>query len=198
MLKRMANLLLFLLIAVGILLFYNFYSTQVEQTNSLTNLFPQKDAPMPVKLHPLVEDKTNELVAVMADVGITVVITEGFRSIEEQDALYEKGRTAEGDIVTHAKGGESFHNFGLAVDFALKTPDGGVIWDMEYDGNGNAKADWMEVVKAAKKLGFEWGGDWQHFKDYPHLQMSLGLTIHDLQRGMRPDADEQWLENSEV
>ncbi|MFP9170447.1 M15 family metallopeptidase, partial [Enterococcus faecalis] len=23
----------------------------------------------------------------------------------------------------------------------------------------------------AKTLGFEWGGDWKRFKDYPHLEM---------------------------
>ncbi|MDR7245749.1 hypothetical protein J2W47_004872 [Priestia megaterium] len=43
---------------------------------------------------------------------------------------------------------------------------------MEYDGNNNNKSDWMEVVAIAKNLGFEWGEDWQGFKDYPHFQMS--------------------------
>jgi len=43
---------------------------------------------------------------------------------------------------------------------------------MEYDGNNNNQSDWMEVVDIAKNLGFEWGGDWQGFKDYPHFQMS--------------------------
>ena len=104
----------------------------------------------------------------------------------EQDRLYEKGRTAGGNIVTYAKGGESYHNFGLAVDFALKTAEGDVIWDMKYDRNGNSRADWMEVVNIAKELGFEWGGDWPQFKDYPHLQMDFGLSIADLQNGARP------------
>ncbi len=38
----------------------------------------------------------------------------------------------------------------------------------------------------AKELGFEWGGDWDHFKDYPHLEMRFGLTINELKRGKRP------------
>ncbi len=42
---------------------------------------------------------------------------------------------------------------------------------MEYDGNQNGKSDWLEVVEIAKTLGFEWGGDWKRFKDYPHLEM---------------------------
>lgn len=66
---------------------------------------------------------------------------------------------------------ESYHNYGLAIDFALQKKDGSIIWDMEYDGNQNGKSDWLEVVEIAKTLGFEWGGDWKRFKDYPHLEM---------------------------
>jgi peptidoglycan L-alanyl-D-glutamate endopeptidase CwlK len=88
--------------------------------------------------------------------------------------------------VTNAQGGESYHNYGLAIDFALRTPEGDVVWDMERDDNGNGQADWMEVVELAKELGFTWGGDWANFPDYPHLQMDFGLSINDLKRGKRP------------
>lgn len=137
-------------------------------------------------LHPELAYYTNLLVERAEEEGIRVVITDDFRSFHEQNKLYEKGRSGDGTIVTHAKAGESFHNFGLAVDFALTTPEGEVLWDLNYDGNGNSRSDWMEVVEIAKGLGFEWGGDWKHFKDYPHLQMDFGLSIHDLQRGKRP------------
>ncbi|WP_284037899.1 MULTISPECIES: M15 family metallopeptidase [Neobacillus] len=147
-----------------------------------------KDGPMPTDLHPVVKERANLLIQQAAKKGIVVVITDGFRSAEEQDSLYEQGRTTEGAVVTHAKGGESYHNYGLAIDFALKTPSGDVVWDREYDRNGNSKSDWTEVVQMAKKLGFEWGGDWAKFKDYPHLEMNFGLTIADLQNGERPDS----------
>lgn len=124
------------------------------------------------ELHPVVEEKKNKLVQQASDQGISIVITEGFRSKEEQDKLYAKGRTEEGNIVTYSKGGQSYHNYGLAIDFAIQLKDGRVIWDMKYDGNNNNQSDWMEVVDIAKNLGFEWGGDWQGFKDYPHFQMS--------------------------
>ncbi|MBS4213886.1 M15 family metallopeptidase [Bacillus sp. FJAT-29953] len=143
---------------------------------------------MPTDLHPVVKERANLLIQQAAKKGIVVVITDGFRSAEEQDSLYEQGRTTEGAVVTHAKGGESYHNYGLAIDFALKTPSGDVVWDREYDRNGNSKSDWTEVVQMAKKLGFEWGGDWAKFKDYPHLEMNFGLTIADLQNGERPDS----------
>lgn len=143
-------------------------------------------APMPTELHPVVRERSSQLIQQAADSGIVIVITDDFRSAEDQDRLYEQGRTAAGNIVTNARGGESFHNFGLAIDFAIKTPSENIIWDRQYDGNQNGKPDWDEVVILAKALGFEWGGDWAQFKDYPHLQMNFGLTLADLQNGKRP------------
>ncbi|WP_042460490.1 M15 family metallopeptidase [Neobacillus dielmonensis] len=141
---------------------------------------------MPTGLNPIVKERSEQLIQQAAKKGIVVVITDGFRSADDQDKLYKQGRTTEGSIVTHAKGGESYHNYGLAIDFALETPSGEVVWDMDYDRNQNAKSDWTEVVQIAKKLGFDWGGDWAKFKDYPHLEMNFGLTIADLQTGERP------------
>ncbi|WP_272945308.1 M15 family metallopeptidase [Paenibacillus gorillae] len=144
------------------------------------------------KLHPIVAAKKDELVAQTAKIGITILITDGMRTSEEQDRLYEQGRSKSGPIVTNVRGGESYHNYGLAIDFALRTvEDNSVVWDMEYDGNGNGKADWMEVVAIAKKLGFTWGGDWKNFRDYPHLQMDFGYSIADLKRGKRPPAKQK-------
>lgn len=171
--KWVGNLFFLLILVILAILFYK-----------ESNIY--KSVPMPTELHPLVKERSNQLIQQAAKKGIVIVITDDFRSAEDQDRLYEKGRTTGGTIVTHAKGGESYHNFGLAVDFALKTPAGKLIWDMKYDGNKNGKADWTEVVEMAKALGFEWGGDWPQFKDYPHLQMDFGLSISELQRGERP------------
>lgn len=154
---------------------------------NLLNRLTMDSADLPTELHPIVKERSNQLIQQSAAKGIVVLITDDFRSAEDQDRLFEQGRTAEGNIVTHARGGESFHNFGLAIDFAIKTPSENVIWDMQYDGNQNGKSDWDEVVEIAKALGFEWGGDWPQFKDYPHLQMNFGLTLADLQNGKRPD-----------
>nr|WP_235852104.1 M15 family metallopeptidase [Niallia nealsonii] len=166
-----------MLIIIGVLLVV-FWKQHKEKELSKT--------PLPTSLHEIIVGKRDLLVSQALDKGIQVVIIEGFRSVEEQDALYNKGRTEEGAIVTHAKGGESYHNYGLAIDFALLNNSGTTIWDMEYDGNENGRSDWMEVVDIAKSLGFEWGGDWANFKDYPHLQMDFGLSIAELQKGKRP------------
>ena len=134
--------------------------------------------------------KQAELLLVNANKRLTkykMIITHGYRSIQEQNEIYSQGRTKKGSIVTNAKGGQSMHNYGLAIDFCLVTPDGkNAIWDTYTDFDKDGKPDWAEVVEEAMKLGFEWGGDWKGFKDSPHLQMTGELTLKDLQSGKRP------------
>ncbi|OMD19946.1 hypothetical protein BJP48_31600 [Paenibacillus odorifer] len=140
-----------------------------------------------VGLHPVVLAAATVLIERCYARGVPIVITQGLRTIAEQDALYSQGRTKSGSIVTNAKGGYSYHNFGLAVDFVLLLPNGSsVSWDMNRDYNENNIKDWIEVVEEAKKLGFDWGGDWTSFKDYPHFQMVFGLTLTQLRAGSKP------------
>ncbi|NOU82677.1 hypothetical protein GC101_27830 [Paenibacillus sp. LMG 31459] len=138
-------------------------------------------------LHPVLLAGATELIRRSYARGIPILITQGMRTIAEQNALYAQGRTKKGAIVTNAKGGSSYHNYGLAIDFALLLPDGkSVSWDMKRDGDGDKLADWQEVAQEAKKLGLEWGGDWSSFKDYSHLQMTFGLTTAELRAGKHP------------
>lgn len=138
-------------------------------------------------LLPVVAAATSALIDRCYARGVPIVITQGLRTIAEQDALYAQGRTKPGKIVTNARGGYSYHNFGVAIDFALLLPDGkSVSWDMARDGDGDKIADWNEVVAVAKELGFAWGGDWTSFKDYPHFEMTFGLTTAQYRAGKRP------------
>ncbi|GAA5416682.1 hypothetical protein Pryu01_01720 [Paraliobacillus ryukyuensis] len=71
-------------------------------------------------------------------------------------------------------------NFGLSVDYFLVSNDGKkAIWDVNKD--------WRRVAAVGKSLGFEWGGDWSSFKDYPHLQMPGGLSLSQLRSGKKPN-----------
>ncbi|MDE4084781.1 M15 family metallopeptidase [Planococcus maritimus] len=171
--------LLFLFI-LGAFLFI-WIEREIEERNE------RSGRPLPTGLHPIIESKRDQLIAQAEEIGIEILITDGFRSVEEQNDIHAQGRTRGGNIVTYAEGGESYHNYGLAIDFALRLPDGSVVWDIQRDGNGNGRPDWFEVADIAKELGFEWGGDWARFKDYPHLQLDFGLSIRQLQDGYRPE-----------
>ena len=45
------------------------------------------------ELNPIVAEKKDELIQLANDKGIPVIITAGFRSLAEQNELYEKGRS---------------------------------------------------------------------------------------------------------
>lgn len=106
--------------------------------------------------------------ATAATFGCDYIGIEGHRTWEEQDALYKQRPK-----VTNAAGGYSNHNFGIAMDF-------GVFRGKSYlDAANKALADQVHSACAvhARKLGFDWGGDWPRFKDFPHYEISTGLTL---------------------
>jgi hypothetical protein len=106
---------------------------------------------------------------VQNELCIKLRVAQALRTIQEQDALYAQGRSKPGIIVTNAKGGESKHNFGKAIDVYMVNCDGTI------DLN-NRVPD--KVAKIGKEEGLEWGGDWTKknkkgkvFKDYPHFEI---------------------------
>lgn len=97
--------------------------------------------------------------------GKAAKIISGTRSYAEQNALFRQGRFGNaGPIVTNARGGQSWHNFGLAWDIGL------------FPGGAYATADgpYEQVAPIAKVSGLEWGGDWRSFRDVPHYQVATG------------------------
>jgi peptidoglycan L-alanyl-D-glutamate endopeptidase CwlK len=140
-------------------------------------------------LHPKVRDEVKQLIE-NAEAGLpanmAVRIVQGLRTIDEQNALYAQGRTKPGSIVTNAKGGSSFHNYGLAIDFAILTDKDGngsfedLSWDIKRDNDKDGTADWLEVVKVFEAAGWSWGGKWSSIKDYPHLEKTFGYTWRQL------------------
>jgi peptidoglycan L-alanyl-D-glutamate endopeptidase CwlK len=100
------------------------------------------------------------------------------RTFAEQNVLYAQGRTKPGKIVTNAKGGLSYHNYGMAIDIVL-IANGAASWDSGKDFDADGKADWMEVVSIFKQFGWEAGIDWK-FRDAPHFQKSLGYSVRQL------------------
>jgi len=133
-----------------------------------------------LKLHPAVRNEAKQVIEnaeLLFPENIRIRIVQGLRTIAEQDALFNKVPK-----VTKAKGGQSYHNYGLAVDFALlydKDKNGTfeeLSWDAAKDFDKDGKADWNEVVNEFEKHGWEWGGKWRTFKDLPHVQKTFGYT----------------------
>lgn len=110
---------------------------------------------------------------VAASMGCDYVMISGQRSWADQDALYAQGRTKPGPVVTKARGGYSNHNFAIAGDY-------GVFRGKSYLDNADTKLAAQvhaAVAVHARRLGFEWGGDWKGLKDFPHFEISTGLSM---------------------
>ncbi len=122
------------------------------------------------KFRPLAIAAWQEAQAAMP-ANVQIIVIQGLRTFAESDALYAQGRTAPGPIVTNAPAGASYHNYGLAFDFAMVT---------------NGKDDyivgpnWMKVVAIMKNHGMTWGGDFPNLKDDPHFENRFGYNWRDL------------------
>lgn len=142
------------------------------------------------RLHPLVANRGESFIRLAHScLDLEVRLTSGYRSAKEQNALYAQGRSEPGQVVTNAKAGQSYHNYGLAVDFVI-IHNNKTDYDLNSDRNRNDIPDWQELGELGKALGFEWGGEWNSFPDYPHLQMDFDLSIRQLAAGKRPDEKE--------
>ena len=115
------------------------------------------------RLSPAMSTKADALLSALDAAGVPVVVTDGFRSSSEQDALYAQGRTAPGSKVTNARGGESAHNFGDALDVAPINAAGFPHWPEDA-------ALWERIGAAGERLGLVWGGRWST-PDRPHFEV---------------------------
>ncbi len=138
---------------------------------SVVNLNSQRLA----RVNPSLARLGRRMVDCCAEAGISILITQGLRTSQEQDALYAQGRTAPGRIVTNARGGQSWHNFGLAFDIVVLDSIGKADWDSSHP-------NWARAAAIGKSLGLEWGGDWKSFKDTPHFQQVGDLTLADCRK----------------
>lgn len=118
--------------------------------------------------------------AFLSPKGVTVEVISGLRSWAAQAALYAQGRTKPGRIVTKARPGSSWHNYGLAIDLGLFKS--GVYLDEKKP----AEADklYAEIGKIAAAHGIEWAGNWKSFTESPHFQITFGKTLAELREKM--------------
>lgn len=120
-------------------------------------------------VHPMLAEKVRKVCYAMAMLGFEMIVTGGLRTTAQQQALYAKGRTAPGEIVTNADGVTHTSNhqakvdgYGHAVDCAFMV-DGKASW---AESN-----PWALYGAMATALGLRWGGDWSAIVDRPHVEM---------------------------
>lgn len=134
-------------------------------------------------LHPAVRQLFSDFITECENtLNVTLRVVQGLRTFEEQDAIYAQGRTKPGAIVTNARAGSSYHNYGLAVDL-VELKDGQANWNFKY----------KLLQPIARKYGLTWGADWdndgltkadgdkdEHLVDMPHFQMTYGKRWQEL------------------
>jgi peptidoglycan L-alanyl-D-glutamate endopeptidase CwlK len=123
-------------------------------------------------LNPRVATICRQFIKKCADAGITVKITSTYRDNAYQNSLFAQGRSKPGKIVTFARGGQSWHNYRLAFDFAVVH---------------NGKIDWgdRKSYLAARQIGVALGLEGLSF-ELAHLQARGGLTLAQAAAGKKP------------
>lgn len=99
--------------------------------------------------------------------GYTLRVSSDFRSLEEQEEIYQQGRTVDGHIISEAPPGRSIHNYGYAVDIVDR-------W-RGFD------IDWDNLHEIGTYCGLE-----HDMEDRPHFELRGGLSTYDFEAGMRP------------
>lgn len=89
------------------------------------------------------------------DNNIEILITETIRTRQKQAEYVARGSS---------RTMRSWHLVGQALDFVPITSTGGTDYNAYY------RPDIQKAIVEAKRLGFEWGGDWKGGWDKPHLE----------------------------
>ena len=122
-------------------------------------------------LHEAMQHKVWQAYDELEMIGEDCLLVSGFRTKEEQDALYAQGRWMPGQIVTDMRGGSSFHNYGLAIDVVAVGPLG-------LEMSQRTKLEWAAAgryetyARIFQSCGFKWGFQmWG--TDKPHFQYTV-------------------------
>lgn len=131
------------------------------------------------KAHPKIRKELQELYIECNNKlpkGVRLRFASVYRTPSEQTALFNQKPK-----VTNSRAFQSIHNYGLAFDYVILR---------DRDNNGTFESiDWdiknehhLTVISFFKQNGYQWGGDWKNFKDYPHFQKDFGYTWQTLKR----------------
>lgn len=124
----------------------------------LKNLYPKFASAIRVWMSDCFKDK------------LPVHLTCGFRYYGETDVLFSQGKT-------NAKGGESKHNFCLAVDWCFDNDEKPGIQDPYHEPFPGA---WEMAAKKAQDLGLISGFFFKSISDKDHIEAKTKATCQEL------------------
>lgn len=130
-------------------------------------------------LTPLVQGMAEQWLALCAERGYDVLVTQTRRSFDEQGRLYAQGRTTPGKVVTNARPGDSLHNYDCALDF-VPMRHGKPVWGSSTTED---RGLWYAIGSLAEAIGFEWSGRWTgKLRELCHIQFTSGKTLDQLKK----------------
>lgn len=131
--------------------------------------------------------RTKQWLEEMIQTGILPLIYTGLRTMEEQAALYAIGRSKPGKIVTKARPGESYHNYGLAFDWVpMKAAPKVDLFQADWDDETAFKlGERVGITFGLKAITWETGhlqsGSYESWRDIPQAE-SPGTKIAERNR----------------
>lgn len=137
-------------------------------------------------LHPLLRDEAGLIydeICERLNGRVMCRFSHTLRTISEQNELYAQGRTKPGKVVTFAKGGQSMHNYGLAIDIVLIIDGKKVDYSITSDNDKDGLSDFEEIDYVFNMYGWKglYKANGTRF-DFLHFQKTFGLTISQLQK----------------
>ena len=163
--KKVLVLIIFVAVAGGWFLFSR-YNSLAEKLAVLAAPVVREPVPLPTEIDQNFLTQVDKcFIPTAAIYGYALRVTSGFRSMDEQDELFNQGRTVDGHIVSWSPPGRSLHNFGFAVD----------VVDRWRGYNVN----WKRIAKIGEFCGLEQVDD-------PHFENRKGLVTDQFLAGMKP------------
>jgi len=130
------------------------------------------------ELHPELARRWTQADQLLEAQGIRIRVDQGLRTMSQQQSIWQEGRNPDGSfidpihrkgVVTYAKAGQSYHNYGLALD-GVPMVNGEPVWDRETEPGLTLYA---KMVTAGETVGLTSGSRWPEPKtDFPHFQLT--------------------------
>ena len=140
--------------------------------------------------------------------GHRIMVVQTLRTREEQEALYGQGRQStvlvnrlrkiaglppirqeDNKVVTNAKPGSSWHEYGCAIDVCYLDGRARAVWD-------GPACKWETLGALGMGYMLIWGGTFKGFKDRPHFEYHPGgVTLAEMKlkypHGYRPEGQKE-------